>query len=448
MTITTEFLVIGGGSAGVATARRAAKHGARVILIERDRMGGTCVNVGCVPKKVMWQAGRLAKAQCDMDDYGFDGQHMTHDWARLVQRREAYIQRLNGIYDTNLEREGVEVVRGDARFVGPRRVQVGDQFYEGEHVLIAVGGRPERPDIPGAELGIDSDGFFALEERPARVAVIGAGYIAVELAGILQALGTETSLLYRRDTVLRDFDAMLGPLLVEAMTSQGVRMMGNTVVSRIEQVGEELHVDYGGPEPLRVEQVLWAVGRRPVTDTLDLPAAGVESDARGFVPVDPYQNTNQPGVYAVGDVTGGPALTPVAIAAGRRLADRIFGGQADRHLDMRMIPTVVFSSPTIGTVGLTEAQARDEYGDDAVKVYQSTFRSLYYGVLDNKQISCFKLICVGPDERVVGCHLFGGGADEMLQGFAVAMRMGARKRDLDDTVAIHPTSAEELVTMT
>ena len=287
MTITTEFLVIGGGSAGVATARRAAKHGARVILIERDRMGGTCVNVGCVPKKVMWQAGRLAKAQCDMDDYGFAGQHMAHNWARLVQRREAYIQRLNGIYDTNLEREGVEVVRGDARFVGPRRVQVGDQFYEGEHVLIAVGGRPERPDIPGAELGIDSDGFFALEERPARVAVIGAGYIAVELAGILQALGTETSLLYRRDTVLRDFDAMLGPLLVEAMTSQGVRMMGNTVVSRIEQVGEELHVDYGGPEPLRVEQVLWAVGRRPVTDTLDLPAAGVESDARGFVPVDP-----------------------------------------------------------------------------------------------------------------------------------------------------------------
>ncbi|MCK5858341.1 glutathione-disulfide reductase [Abyssibacter sp.] len=447
MTTKTDFLVIGGGSAGVATARRAAKHGARVILIERGRMGGTCVNVGCVPKKVMWQAGRLAKSMSDMPDYGFDGNPMTHDWGRLVERREAYIRRLNGIYDSNLDREGVEVVRGAAQFVGPRRVRVDQAEFEAEHVLVAVGGRPSRPQIPGAELGIDSDGFFALEALPPRVAVVGAGYIAVELAGILAALGSQTNLLFRRDTVLRDFDAMLGPLLAEAMSDQKVRMLANSPVSKVERDGEDLLVHHGAPEPLRVDQVLWAVGRSPETQALRLDAAGIEMDERGFVPVDAYQNTNQSGVYAVGDVTGGPALTPVAIAAGRRLADRVFGGQTGRHLDMNMIPTVVFSSPTIGTVGLTEQQAREQFGD-AVKVYRSTFRSLYYGVLDNKQISCFKLVCVGDDERVVGCHLFGGGADEMLQGFAVAMKMGATKRDFDETVAIHPTSAEELVTMT
>ena len=448
MTTKTDFLVIGGGSAGVATARRAARHGARVTLIERGRMGGTCVNVGCVPKKVMWQAGRMAKAMDDMSGYGFDGEPMRHDWARLVERREAYIRRLNGIYDSNLEKEGVDVVRGSARFVGPRRVRVADAEYEADHVLVAVGGRPVRPgDIPGSDLGIDSDGFFALESLPARTAVIGSGYIAVELAGVLAALGSRTSLLFRHDTVLRDFDEMLGPLLVEAMRGQGVDMRANSPVSRVERDGGDLLVHHGASEPLRVDQVLWAVGRVPETASLGLEVAGIASDEQGYVPVDAFQNTNQAGVYAVGDVTGGPALTPVAIAAGRRLADRVFGGQADRHLDMTMIPTVVFSSPTIGTVGLTERQAREQFGD-AVKVYGSTFRALYYGVLDNKQTSCFKLVCAGDEERVVGCHLFGSGADEILQGFAVAMRMGATKRDFDDTVAIHPTSAEELVTMT
>lgn len=442
-----DLVVIGGGSGGLASAQRAVEYGARVALVEPAPLGGTCVNVGCVPKKVMWTAAHLAHAVADAREYGFDVALGGHDWAGLKARRDAYVQRLNGIYARNLERKGIEHLRGYGRLLAPDRVAVGGRELIARHVIIATGGRPVRPDLPGAELGLVSDDFFALPERPARVALVGTGYVAVEFAGVFRALGSEVTVVCRHASVLRSFDELLQRSLVEAMEADGVRFAFHTSpAGLVREAGGTVLLATDGRRLGPFDAVIWAVGRAPVTADLGLAAAGVATDAAGFIPTDLYQATNVPNVYAVGDVTGREALTPVAIAAGRRLCDRVFGGKAGRHLDYRNIPTVVFSHPTIGTCGLSEADARAEFGA-AVEVYTTEFVPLYYGVMTSKPKTRMKLVVVGDEERVVGCHIFGPGADEMLQGFAVAIRMGARKADLDDTVAIHPTSAEELVTM-
>ena len=303
------------------------------------------------------------------------------------------------------------------------------------------------PDVPGAELGISSDGFFELQERPERVAVVGAGYIAVELAGMLSALGSATSLVLRKDKVLRSFDSMLSERLEAEMRAAGVSFVTKFQLESVSQSadGIVLHAKDGSTtDPF--DCLIWAIGRRPLTDDIGLDAAGVKTDARGYVPVDEYQKTNVDSIYAVGDVTGAAQLTPVAIAAGRRLADRIYNNMQDRKLDYSLIPTVVFSHPPIGTVGLSEQEARDQYGD-AVKIYSAEFTPMYAVFAAHQQKTALKLIVQGEDETVVGCHIIGLGADEMLQGFAVAISMGATKRDFDDTIAIHPTSSEELVTM-
>lgn len=444
-----DFIVIGGGSGGVATARRAAQYGAKVLLVEEGRLGGTCVNVGCVPKKVMWHAAQLMHGFADAGDYGFTVDKPTHDWGKLAHRRENFIRRLNGIYGRNLEKAGVQVVSGQAAMLDNKQVQVNGEIYQAPHILIATGGHPTWPEVPGAALGTDSDGFFALESCPQTAAIVGSGYIAVELAGVLNALGTQVTLLLRKTHVLKDFDAMLGETLLEHLQKSNVNVVTGTQVSGLTQDNTGVRVEYATDKPAEsFDTLIWAIGRSPNIHGLNLENAGVDVDAKGYVETDKYQNTNVEGVYAVGDVTGRLELTPVAIAAGRRLADRIFGKKIDRHLDYTNVPTVVFSHPPIGTVGLTEAQARERFGDAAVKVYSSHFNALYYGVLEHKSASDMKLVCVGDDEKVVGVHLIGEGADEMLQGFAVAVRMGATKRDFDDTVAIHPTSAEELVTMT
>ena len=303
------------------------------------------------------------------------------------------------------------------------------------------------PDIPGAELGITSDDFFELEEQPQRVLVAGSGYIAVELAGVFNGLGSQVQLVIRKDSIIRSFDAMLGEQLMEAMEKDGVEIETLVIPESLEKTADGLllHAEDGrtfGP----VDTVLWAIGRKPNVTGLEPGNAGIVSDDRGFIPTDEMQQTNIEHIFALGDVTGRAALTPVAIAAGRRLADRLYGGMEGRHLEYDLIPTVVFSHPPIGTVGLTEDAARAEYGD-AVKVYTSGFTPMYYALGTKKQRSVMKLITVGEDERIVGCHVIGEGADEMLQGFAVAIRMGATKADFDDTVAIHPTNAEEFVTM-
>lgn len=443
-----DLIAIGGGSGGLATARRAARYGAKAAVVEGGRLGGTCVNVGCVPKKVMWQAANRAEDLRHADELGFHVESSRFSWSELHARREAYIARLNAIYARNLDKDGVRHIEGYARFVDARTVDVDGVRYTADHIVIATGGRPLRPELPGAELGIDSDGFFALDRQPRKAAVVGAGYIAVELAGVLHHLGTDSTLVLRRDKPLRGFDEMLRDGFMETSQADTLHVVPHFDTCRLERAddGTLTLCSHDGRELGGYDTVIWAVGRVANTAELGLANAGVAMCDNGDVPVDEFQCTNVRGIYALGDIIGRAPLTPVAIAAGRRLADRLFGGMPERKLDYRCVPTVVFTHPPIGTVGLTEAEARAEHGA-AVKVYSTRFIAMDYALSEDKRRSLMKLVCVGAEERVVGVHLLGPHSDEMLQGFAVAVRMGATKRDFDDTVAIHPTSAEELVTM-
>jgi glutathione reductase (NADPH) len=337
-------------------------------------------------------------------------------------------------------------VKGTAHFVDAHTVEVGGQRMTAPHIVIATGGAAMVPDLPGAELGITSDGFFQLEERPRRVAVVGSGYIAVELAGAFHELGSDVELFIRKDHVLTHFDPMLGKSLMRETRAQGMIIHERVIPAAVKDDGAtKTLVAADGREFPGFDALLWAIGRTGNIQQLGLEAAGVLRNG-DFVVTDEFQNTNIPGVYAIGDVTGRAALTPVAIAAGRRLSERLFNGKTDSRLDYNLIATVVFTHPPIGTVGLTEQEARAKYGD-AVKVYVADFTPMYHALTTRKSHTDMKLICVGAEQKIVGCHVIGAGADEMMQGFAVAIRMGATKRDFDDTVAIHPTSAEELVTM-
>ena len=443
-----DLIAIGGGSGGLSAAERAAEYGAKCAVIEKGPIGGTCVNVGCVPKKIMWNGAGVAITLQIAKDYGFDVEQKNFNWSQLVKIREDYIKGINNWYHTYLKDSNIDEISGAARFVNAHTVEVNGEQYSAEHIVIAPGGYPVIPAIEGAELGITSDGFFALNEQPKRVAVVGGGYIAVELAGMLNALGSEVDLLLRRQHFLANFDAMLRETLMEDMLDNGVNIMPNLSVGKVEKAADGTLTLFcqGGHELKGFNALIWAIGRAPATTDLNLEAAGVESDTNGFVPTDEFQNTNVPGVYAVGDVTGRAALTPVAIAAARRLADRLFNKQTERRLDYENIPTVVFSHPPIGTIGLTEGEARKIHGE-AVKIYQTRFTPMYYAVTGKREHTAMKLVTVGAQEKVVGCHIIGHGADEMLQGFAVAIKMGACKKDFDNTVAIHPTSGEELVTM-
>jgi len=442
-----DLIVIGGGSGGLAHAQRAAEHGATAAVFENGRLGGTCVNVGCVPKKVMWYSASHAHNVRLAADYGFDLTVNGHDWPKLKERRDAYVNRLNRIYQENLDKRKVSLITGIAGFADQNTVRVGDDDYRADNIVIATGGHPIVPAIHGAEFGISSDGFFELPERPQRVALVGAGYIAVELSGVFAALGSDTTVLVRKDGVLRSFDEMLRDQQHKSMARDGIQLETGVVPHALEKTTDGLKlIAEDGREFGSFDSVVWAVGRAPNTKSLHLDQAGVEVDGYGFVPVDDYQATNVENIFALGDVTGREALTPVAIAAGRRLADRLYGGMTERHLEYRDIPTVIFAHPPIGTIGMTEAEARAEFGDE-VKVYESRFTPMLYALGEHKEPSAMKLVTVGSEEKVIGCHVVGDGADEMMQGFSVAVRMGATKKDFDDTVAIHPTSAEEFVTM-
>jgi glutathione reductase (NADPH) len=458
MTQHFDYLAIGGGSGGIASANRAAKLGKKAAVIEAKYIGGTCVNVGCVPKKAMWYAGQISDAIKYANDYGF-GDFLTQgssqekpefDWGKLVANREAYIERIHAAYQRGFDANDVTVINGFAKFIDKNTVEVNGEQITADHITIATGGRPSIPTIEGAEFGIDSDGFFALTEQPKSVAVVGAGYIAVELAGVFHALGTDAHLLVRKEKPLRAFDNMLSDTLVEQMAKHGPTLHNHSSPERIEKLADGnlmVHLTNGkaiGP----VEKLVWAIGREPAIDNINLELAGVELDNKGFINTDKYQNTNIAGIYAVGDNTGRAQLTPVAVAAGRRLCERLFNNKPDLHLDYSGIATVVFSHPVIGTVGLTEDEAVSEYGEDNITVYNSQFTALYQAITeDHRDPTRMKLICAGKDEKVVGLHSIGFGSDELLQGFAVAMKMGATKADFDNTIAIHPTSAEEFVTL-
>ena len=443
-----DLIAIGAGSGGLSVAERAASYGAKCAVIEFAKLGGTCVNVGCVPKKVMWGASFIAEVLHMAEPYGFSLGKTGFDWSKLVTARETYIGNINSWYDGFLAEAGVDLIRGKARFIDAHSLEVDGQIYSADHIAIAPGGEPMVPDLPGADLGIDSNGFFALTEQPRKVAVVGSGYIAVELAGVLNALGSEVTLVVRSQYCLREFDAMLRECLQNEMQTQGIKILFETRLNRVSESadgglrlsaqGGELAGDY--------DCLIWAIGRQPLTADLNLPAAGVRTDDQGYILTDAFENTNVNGVYALGDVNGKAALTPVAIAAGRRLADRLFDGQSERKLDYENIPTVVFSHPPIGTVGLSEARARERYGE-SVRSYQTSFTPLFNAIGKNESQTAMKLVCIGDEEKVVGVHMIGLGVDEMLQGFSVALKMGATKADFDNTVAIHPTSSEELVTL-
>ena len=443
-----DIIAIGGGSGGIATMNRAGEHGAKAAVIEEKKLGGTCVNVGCVPKKIMWYGAQIAETFHQFgEDYGFKTTDLNFDFATLRRNREAYIDRARSSYDGSFKRNGVDLIEGHAEFVDSHTVSVNGELIRAKHIVIATGAHPSIPNIPGAELGGSSDDVFAWEELPESVAILGAGYIAVELAGVLHTFGVKTDLFVRRDRPLRGFDSYIVEGLVKEMERTNLPLHTHKVPVKLEKTADGITIHFEDGTSHTASQVIWATGRRPNVKDLQLEKAGVTLNERGFIQVDEYQNTIVEGIYALGDVTGEKELTPVAIKAGRTLSERLFNGKTTAKMDYSTIPTVVFSHPAIGTVGLTEEQAIKEYGQDQIKVYKSSFASMYSAVTSNRQESRFKLITAGSEEKVVGLHGIGYGVDEMIQGFAVAIKMGATKADFDATVAIHPTASEEFVTM-
>lgn len=444
-----DYIVIGGGSGGIASANRAAMHGAKVILFEGKEVGGTCVNVGCVPKKVMWYGAQVAETlHRYAGEYGFDVTINKFDFATLKANRQAYIDRIHGSYERGFDSNGVERVYEYARFVDPHTVEVAGERYTAPHILIATGGHALYPNIPGSEYGITSDGFFELDEVPKRTAVIGAGYIAIEVAGVLNALGSDTHLFVRKDRPLRTFDKDIVDVLVDEMAKSGPTLHTHANATEVvKNADDSLTISFDNGETITVDCLIWAIGRAANTSGFGLEKTGVKLTEKGTIYSDEFENTSVPGIYALGDVTGKLDLTPVAVKAGRQLSERLFNNKADAKLDYTDVATVVFSHPVIGSVGLTEEKAIAKYGEENITVYKSSFTPMYTALGENRQPSTMKLVTLGEDEKIIGLHGIGYGVDEMIQGFSVAIKMGATKADFDNTVAIHPTGSEEFVTM-
>ncbi|PIE46038.1 MAG: glutathione-disulfide reductase [Gammaproteobacteria bacterium] len=447
MTTHYNLICIGGGSGGLAAARRAAEYGAKVLVIEAKALGGTCVNVGCVPKKIAWHAGQLVDFVHLAKDYGFDELKPKFNYRQFADKRDAFIAKLNGLYKDGLDNAAVDIVRGYAKFVDNNSVVVGEHRYTADHIVIAVGGEAQIPAVDGAHLGMDSDDFFALRQLPTSIAIVGAGYIAVELAGMLNTFGVKTHLLVRKKRFLKQVDDDINQVLTEQMQKDGVCIHFERQIESVTEAGNQLNLSLNNGDTLRVDQLLWAIGRTPMTDAIGLQNTAVECHANGNIVVDEQQNTSVNGIYAIGDITGQPTLTPAAIEAGRQLAERLFNRQKTAKADFTYVPTVIFSHPAIGMVGLTEGQAVKQYGQENITVYRSRFNPLLRSMTEHKVPTLMKMICLGEKQTVIGLHVVGDFADEIIQGFAVAVQMGATKADFDRTLAIHPTSGEEFVTM-
>ena len=437
-----DMIAIGAGSGGLSAVERASEYGKKCAVVEVNQVGGTCVNVGCVPKKVMWFAANAAQTIKNSNGFGFDISINNFSWKKLKEGRESYINGINEWYDGYLEKLGIDYFHGFGKLIDKNTISVNGENLTADTIVLSPGGEPSVPKIEGAKYGITSDGFFELNELPKRVAVVGGGYIGVELAGVLNSLGSEVSLFVRSQKLLNGFDELIQSSLENDYREHGIKIEFGTSIDKISK-DKTLHTNKG--DFSGYEQIIWTVGRDPLTQHLGLENAGVKTDQRGFILTNKFQKTNIGNIYALGDATGRAPLTPVAIAAGRRLSDRLYNNMKNRRLSYENIPTVVFTHPPIGTIGMTEEEARKKFKN--VKVYQSQFTPMADALSDHKTTTALKLVCVNNNEKVVGCHIMGHGADEMLQGFAVAIKMGATKKQFDDTVAIHPTSAEELVTM-
>jgi glutathione reductase (NADPH) len=439
-----DFFTIGAGSGGVRASRMAAGYGARVAVAEKQRLGGTCVNVGCIPKKLLVYASHYAEDFRDAAGYGWTVGIRDFSWPTLIANKDREIARLNGIYQSLLESAGVEILRGHASVLDAHTVAVDGRSYTAEHILLATGSAPVWPEIPGAELAITSDEIFALEEQPERVLVVGGGYIAVEFAGILHGLGSRVTQIYRGPLFLRGFDSDIRTALAEEMRKKSIDLRFDTDVVGLERVPGGIRVLLAGGDELEVDQVLYAIGRRPLTADLGLQTAGVEVSPSGAVVVDEYSRTNVPGIYAIGDITDRIQLTPVAIHEGMALTATLFDGRPT-PVDHADVPSAVFSQPSIGSVGQTEEEARQDGG--AVEIFRSRFRALKHTLTGSDETMMMKLIVDAASRRVVGLHVLGPDAGEIVQGFAVAIKAGLTKEQFDATVGIHPTAAEELVTM-
>lgn len=439
-----DLIVVGAGSGGVRAARMAAATGARVAVCEQSRMGGTCVNLGCIPKKLFVYAAHVREDCEDAAGFGWDIGERRFDWARLVQAKDAEIARLNGIYEGLLRNAQVELFRGHARLRGPHEVEVNGDILQGKRILVAVGSRPYVPAFPGAEHAITSDAFFHLERLPARAIVLGGGYIAVELAGVLHGLGADVTICTRSDVLLRGFDHDVSRFLAAEMEKKGIRIRFSETIQSLHKFegGLRAHLSSGAEE--HAELVLAATGRVPRTDGLGLEDIGVQIDARGAVVVDDAFRTSVSSVFALGDVIDRFQLTPVALAEAMAFV-RLHFEDKDVAPDYHLIPTAVFSQPNVGTVGLSEAEARRQFPN--IAIFQSEFRALKHTLSGRNERTLMKLIVDDASDRVLGCHMVGADAGEIIQGFAVAMRCGATKADLDGTIGIHPTAAEEFVTM-
>jgi glutathione reductase (NADPH) len=438
-----DLFVIGAGSGGVRAARLSAGFGARVAIAEERYLGGTCVNVGCIPKKLLMYASHFGEEFEDAAGYGWTVGETSFDWNRLLENKNREIARLNGVYERLLRNAGVEIVRGRARLQDAHSIDVGGRTVSAERILIATGGWPVIAEFPGREHVISSNEAFFLDRLPRRVIVVGGGYVAVEFAGIFSGLGAETTLVYRGPLFLRGFDREMREFLAAEMRGKDIELVFNANVSRIDRGAAGLAVQLDGG-PRAADLVLYATGRRPNTANLGLEHAGVALNDRGAVIVDDELRTSVPGIYAIGDVTDRINLTPVATAEGTVLARTLFGGKPAR-VDYENIPTCVFSQPPLGTVGLTEEQAREKHGD--IAVYRSTFTPLRHTLTGSGEKTLMKLLVNRADDRVVGVHMVGADAGEIIQGLAIAMKAGATKAQFDATIGIHPTAAEEFVTM-
>ena len=452
MTQHFDLVCIGGGSGGVAASVQAARLGKKVAIIEKRELGGTCVNRGCVPKKAMWYAANLAShLKHDYQGYGFRLDVKGFNWQTLKEKRDAYIGNIHKYYNKLLGEQNITHFDGWGKLKDEQTITIDDNTeISADYIYLSPGAHPIIPnDIPGAQYGITSDEFFELTTQPKHAVVVGGGYIGVEIAGVFHELGTQTHLLVRRDKPLKEFDEMLSDQLVEAMKMLELDLQTNTQITKVIQK-DNGHLDIylnNGNIVYDVDCLIWATGRAPLTHSLGLASTSVKLNSNGTILVDAWQKTSVDHIFALGDATDAPQLTPVAIAAGRRLSRRLFNNEHKLKFNAELVPTVVFSHPAIGTVGLTENQAIDKYGKDNIKIYTSKFTPLYSAISGFRMQTSMKLIVCGQEETVIGCHLIGLDADEILQGFAVAIQMGATKQDLDNTIAIHPTSAEELVTM-